>query len=80
MWESDKALQAVRQCAKEGFGPVYAALGRVTTALKRNGEVEMVKELVDEVGMKRGNQLPENVQKVLTTRVLRESAPYHTRS
>ena len=62
--ESDRALQAVRQCAREGFKPGYVALQMLVEALCKNEEVEMAREIVDDVGMERGGPLHEDVRGV----------------
>lgn len=60
--ESDRALQAVRQCTKENCRPGYYALEQLVRALVRNGEVTLAKELVEDVGMDRGGPIHADIR------------------
>lgn len=60
--ESDRALQAVRQCTKENCRPGYYALEQLVKALVRNGEVTLAKELVEDVGMDRGGPIHADIR------------------
>lgn len=64
MDETVRALQALRQSIKEGFKPGYDALEMAIHALHRNGEMELGRQLVTDIGLQRGGPLPDHVRGV----------------